>query len=84
MDHHQCLFLHVTNTMVHELANAFSLKSVSKGHGDARYTTLTKTTRSGIQINEKKIGRIVRRGGGADFAGSAGGGWEKGGHKCWK
>ncbi|KAF5335637.1 hypothetical protein D9758_014791 [Tetrapyrgos nigripes] len=65
----------------HDLVNAFNLKSVSKGHGDARYTTLTKTTRSGIQVNEKKVARIVRRGGGVDFVGSAGDGWERGGKK---
>ncbi|KAF5335618.1 hypothetical protein D9758_014787 [Tetrapyrgos nigripes] len=70
-----------TRKMVHELANAFNLKSVSKGHGDARYTTLTKTMRSGIQVNEKKVARIVRRGGGVDFVGGAGDGWERGGEK---
>ncbi|KAK7436842.1 squalene synthetase-like protein, partial [Stygiomarasmius scandens] len=68
-----------TRKLVHELANAFSLKSISKGRGDARYTTLTKTTMSGIRINEKKVGRIVRRGGGQYFGGE--GDWEGGGRK---
>jgi len=68
-----------TRKLVHELANAFSLKSISKGRGDARYTTLTKTTMSGIRINEKKVGRIVRRGGGQYFGG--GGDWEGGDRK---
>jgi hypothetical protein len=45
---------------VHELALAFNLKSQSKGKGTGRYTTLIKTTRSGIGINENKISRIVR------------------------
>jgi hypothetical protein len=45
---------------VHELANAFHLKSISKGKGADRYTTLVKTTRSGIMIDERKIGRILR------------------------
>jgi len=49
---------------VHELAAAFNLKSASKGKDDRRYTTLTKTTQSGIGINEWKIGRIVGNGGG--------------------
>jgi hypothetical protein len=50
-----------TRKNAHEIALAFNLKSVSKGNGDARYTTLTKTTRTGIQVNEGKIARIVRR-----------------------
>ena len=45
---------------IHEMAQAFNLKSVSKGHGDARYTSLTKTTRTGIAVDEKKISRILR------------------------
>ncbi|TCD63386.1 hypothetical protein EIP91_005617 [Steccherinum ochraceum] len=49
-----------TRKRVHELATAFSLKSQSKGHGNARYTTLVKTTMSGIKINEKKVKRILR------------------------
>jgi hypothetical protein len=44
---------------VHELAVAFNLKSASKGKGDARYTMLTKTTRSGTGINERKVRRMV-------------------------
>ena len=44
---------------VHELAVAFNLKSASKGKGDGRYTTLTKTTRSGIRIDERKVRRIL-------------------------
>lgn len=52
---------------VHELAIAFNLKSASKGKGSGRYTTLSKTTRSGMGINEGKIRRIVKRGGGGSF-----------------
>lgn len=58
---------------VHELAIAFNLKSQSKGKGSGRYTTLTKTTRSGYAINEAKVSRIVRRGGGGFMAPSGGG-----------
>jgi hypothetical protein len=47
---------------VHELAIAFNLKSQSKGKGDGRYTMLTKTTRSGIAINEQKVRRVVKYG----------------------
>lgn len=55
-----------TRKAVHELGTAFGLKSVSKGKGDARYTTLLKTTRSrsGYGVDEAKIGRIVKRSGG--------------------
>ncbi|CAK5275125.1 unnamed protein product [Mycena citricolor] len=62
-----------TRKSVHEMAMAFGLSSVSKGKGDSRYTTLTKTTRTGLVVNEKKIGRIVRQGGsrGQEFVQSA-------------
>jgi hypothetical protein len=46
---------------VHEIAMAFNLKSVSKGKGTTRYTILTKTTRSGDQVNEGRIAWLVRR-----------------------
>jgi len=52
-----------TRKNVHEIAAAFNLKSVSKGKGDARYTTLVKTTKTNIQANEGKVARILRRGG---------------------
>ncbi|KAI6121873.1 hypothetical protein F5141DRAFT_999553 [Pisolithus sp. B1] len=49
-----------TRKIVHELAAAFNLKSVSKGRGPGRYVTLVKTTRTGI-INEGKVKAIMRR-----------------------
>ncbi|KAG5643307.1 hypothetical protein DXG03_001191 [Asterophora parasitica] len=66
-----------TRKNIHELGLAFNLKSISKGKGDARYTTLTKTTRTGIFVDEKKVAKIVRRagggyGGGGEFMGSNG------------
>lgn len=54
--------------MVHELAAAFNLKSQSKGKGQGRYTTLSKTTRSGVGVNVKKVDKIVRNGRG-DWSG---------------
>jgi hypothetical protein len=57
-----------TRKNIHEMAIAFNLKSVSKGKGDGRYTTLTKTTRTGFGVNEAKVAKIARRGGaGAAF-----------------
>ncbi|KAI8992915.1 hypothetical protein BD414DRAFT_437389 [Trametes punicea] len=50
-----------TRKRIHELAGAFNLKSQSKGSGDGRYTTLVKTSKSGIGINEKKIRRILKQ-----------------------
>lgn len=50
-----------TRKNIHELALAFNMKSISKGKGDARYTTLTKTSRSGFDVNEAKVAKIVRR-----------------------
>ncbi|CCL98192.1 uncharacterized protein FIBRA_00186 [Fibroporia radiculosa] len=49
-----------TRKKIHELANAFNLKSESKGKGNNRYTTLIKTTRTGTRINENKIKTILR------------------------
>jgi hypothetical protein len=45
---------------VHELADCYSLKSASKGAGRKRFTTLIKTSRSGLNPNRAKIGRILR------------------------
>ena len=61
-----------TRKNVHELAVAFRLKSLSKGKGDSRYITLTKTSRTGAGVDEKKVAKIVRRSGGA--GGDRGGG----------
>ncbi|KAJ3559296.1 hypothetical protein NP233_g11301 [Leucocoprinus birnbaumii] len=53
-----------TRKNVHELALTFGLKSISKGKGDARYTTLSKTSRSGIgRIDEWKVQKVLRRAG---------------------
>jgi hypothetical protein len=49
---------------VHELAHAFNLKGKSKGGGAARFTTLTKTTLSGMNVDEKAIARILGHEGG--------------------
>lgn len=50
-----------TRKKIHELAGAFNLNSKSKGTGSMRYTTLTKTTRSGIRTNERKVNAILKR-----------------------
>ncbi|KAI0674881.1 hypothetical protein C8Q78DRAFT_1135938 [Trametes maxima] len=50
-----------TRKQVHELAGAFNLKSQSKGNGAGRYTTLIKTSMSGVGINERKIRRILKQ-----------------------
>ncbi|KAI1794231.1 hypothetical protein LXA43DRAFT_166417 [Ganoderma leucocontextum] len=46
---------------IHELADAFNLKSQSKGKGDERYTTLIKTSKSGVGIKEGKIRTIMKK-----------------------
>ncbi|KAG6853033.1 hypothetical protein C0991_007325 [Blastosporella zonata] len=61
-----------TRKNIHEMALAFNLKSVSKGKGDARYTSLTKTTRTGLFVDEKKVAKIVRRSGGGGGGGGGG------------
>ena len=51
-----------TRKNVHELAVAFNVKSVSKGKGNARYTILSRTWKTGVvDVDEKKVARIVRR-----------------------
>lgn len=50
-----------TRAEVHKLALAFNLQSKSLGKGKARYTTLTKTSRTGYNIDEQKVGNIVRK-----------------------
>lgn len=50
-----------TRKNIHDLAQAFNMTSISKGHGDARYTTLTKTSRSGFDVDENRVAKIVRR-----------------------
>jgi R3H domain len=64
-----------TRKNVHEMAMAFGLRSQSKGNGDARYTTLIKTSKSGGRVDENKVAKIMRRstrgggggGGGREF-----------------
>jgi len=54
-----------TRKEIHELAAAFQLKSHSKGKGDARYMTLTKTLKTGVaRVNEFKIRQVTSRFGG--------------------
>jgi len=48
-----------TRANVHELAKAFNLKSKSQGKGDGRFTTLYKTSRTGIGIKEWKVEKLV-------------------------
>ncbi|KAL1945851.1 hypothetical protein VTO73DRAFT_1853 [Trametes versicolor] len=63
-----------TRAQVHQLAMAFNLKSQSKGKGNTRYTTLTKTSKSGVGIQEGKIRRILREATGGAWQGPGGGG----------
>lgn len=61
-----------TRKNIHEIALAFNLKSLSKGRGDARYTTLTKTEKtSRYHIDEAKIAKVVRRSGGMGARGDS-------------
>ncbi|KAI0769425.1 hypothetical protein BD413DRAFT_558254 [Trametes elegans] len=69
-----------TRKRVHELALAFNVKSQSKGKGAARYTTLIKTSRSGVGIDERKIRRILKQATNGAWVGPDGGrgkGWSK-------
>ncbi|KDN46182.1 hypothetical protein RSAG8_04409, partial [Rhizoctonia solani AG-8 WAC10335] len=44
---------------VHLLAECFTVNSISKGKGAGRYVTFKRTSRTGINIDEKKIRRLV-------------------------
>ncbi|CAE6517898.1 unnamed protein product [Rhizoctonia solani] len=44
---------------VHLLAECFGVASISKGKGGGRYVTFKRTSRTGINTNEKKIRRLV-------------------------
>lgn len=46
---------------VHEMAAAFGVKSVSKGKGQGRYTTLIRTSRTGVGVKEGKVRAVVER-----------------------
>ena len=51
-----------TRKNIHDLALAFNVKSLSKGNGDARYTTLTKTWKTGVlDVDENRVAKIARR-----------------------
>ncbi|KAH9484812.1 G-patch and R3H domain-containing protein C30B4.02c [Psilocybe cubensis] len=60
-----------TRKNIHEMALAFNLKSISKGKGDSRYTTLSKTSRTGQAVDERKVAKIVRRSGGMGARGDS-------------
>ena len=46
---------------VHEMAAVLGVKSVSKGEGAGRYTTLIGTSRTGAGVNEKKLKQVMKR-----------------------
>ncbi len=60
-----------TRKDIHEIALAFGLTSQSKGKESVRYTTLYKTSLSGIRVNEAKVAKIMRRSGGPGLKGES-------------
>jgi len=68
-----------TRKDIHEIALAFGLKSQSKGKESVRYTTLYKTSMSGIRVDEAKVAKIMRRSGGPSWKGESFGseGWKR-------
>ena len=57
---------------VHALANAYHLQSKSKGKGRDRFPTLIKTSKSGLNVDYRKVKRIVYSNAGATFGNDAG------------
>lgn len=58
---------------VHMLADAYNLKSKSRGKGHTRFPTLLKNSRSGLNVDRTRVARILG-GHGNDGFGSGGGG----------
>jgi len=46
--------------MVHNMADAYALKSKSRGQGQARRPILFKTSRTGTNVDHKRVSRLVR------------------------
>jgi hypothetical protein len=63
---------------VHELALAFKLESKSRGKGAERFTTLTKKAISGMNVDEKKIAKILGKSSSSPTYATHEGGREKG------
>jgi hypothetical protein len=61
--------------LVHDLAGAFNLKCECEGNDKARFTTLARTTMSGVRVGERRIARILGKpkpdGGGGKGKGKA-------------
>ncbi len=57
---------------VHALAAAYNLQSKSKGKGRDRFPTLIKTSKSGLDVDYRKVKRIVYSNAGATFGNDAG------------
>ncbi|SNX82293.1 uncharacterized protein MEPE_00999 [Melanopsichium pennsylvanicum] len=57
---------------VHALAAAYGLGSKSKGKGKDRFPTLIKTSKSGLNVDYRKVKRIVYSNAGATFGNDAG------------
>ncbi|CDU24462.1 uncharacterized protein SPSC_03963 [Sporisorium scitamineum] len=57
---------------VHALAAAYNLQSKSKGKGRDRFPTLIKTSKSGLNVDYRKVKRIVYSNAGATFGNDAG------------
>ncbi|CAO1620180.1 unnamed protein product [Parajaminaea phylloscopi] len=49
-----------SRAQVHMLASAYSITSKSRGAGRSRFITLIKTSRSGRQVDTRKVDRILR------------------------
>lgn len=56
---------------VHMLASAYSLVSKSRGAGRSRFTTLIKNSRSGVNVDTRKVRSILSGRGEASFGGNS-------------
>lgn len=67
-----------SRAQVHMLADAYSIKSKSRGSGRSRFITLIKTKHSGVQVDTRKVARIISGRGEASFGVTMGKGGKKG------
>ena len=61
-NHISIVYKYAYQQNIHDLVFAFNLKSISKGNGDARYTTSTKTWKTAVlDVDENGVAKIAKR-----------------------
>ncbi len=56
-----------SRAQVHMLADAYGIKSKSRGSGATRFPILIKLARSGVEVDHRRVRRLLDTGGGGAF-----------------